>query len=124
MFSLIRAGIREEHRVGAEIDMKAFGAFVANNTLHITVEKEFDFNSLHQGWATFVKNNFPGPYAAVEIDMSKCGRVTSTFYAGLMQLNFAYQSQNGKPIRLLKPDPRTLMNLKILHLDKQLDIIP
>jgi hypothetical protein len=109
--------------VGIELDLKAFTAFVVNNKLHITIEKGFDFSSLHQGWAAMVMNKFAGPYEAIEIDMSKCGRVTSTFYAGIMQLNFSYQARGCPRIRLLQPDPRTLTNLKILHLDKQFDVV-
>jgi hypothetical protein len=104
--------------VASDIDLKAFSSYVRDNVLNIFIEKEFDFGSLHQDWAHFILARHPGPFAGVFLDLSKCGRVSSTFYAGLMQLHFSYNADGARPLILHKPDPRMLTNLKVLHLEK------
>jgi hypothetical protein len=100
------------------MELKAFSSFVAAGVLTIIIEKEFDFGSLHQDWAVSILSQHPGPFAEVKLDMSKCGPVSSTFYAGLMQLNFSYNASGKNPLKLVRPDPRMMANLKILHLEK------
>jgi hypothetical protein len=110
--------------VGSETDLRPFSSAAKDGILNIVIEREFDFGNLHQDWAVSILSRHPGPFAKVRMDMTKCGRVSSTFYAGLMQLHFAYNSSGGSPIELVKPDPRMVANLKILHLDPYFVIQP
>jgi hypothetical protein len=102
--------------VGSETSLRPFTASSKDGVLTIVIEREFDFGSLHQDWAVSILSQYPGPFRTVRMDMTKCGRVSSTFYAGLMQLHFAYNASGQSPIVLVKPDPRMVANLKILHL--------
>lgn len=101
-----------------EADLRPFTSSAKDGVLTIVIEREFDFGSLHQDWAVSILSRHPGPFAKVLMDMTKCGRVSSTFYAGLMQLHFAYNASGSNPITLVKPDPRMLTNLRILHLEQ------
>lgn len=99
-------------------ELRAYTAQAAEGTLSITIEKEFDFGALSQDWAHSIITQHPGPFKEVRIDMSKCARVSSTFYAGLMQMHGIYTSKGARPLVLVKPDRRMMANLKILHLDQ------
>ena len=110
-------GAREACAVGSETELRPFTSKAKDGVLNIVIEREFDFGCLHQDWAISILSLHPGPFTQVRMDMTKCGRVSSTFYAGLMQLHFAYNASGSSPITLVKPDPRMMTNLKILHLE-------
>jgi hypothetical protein len=114
---LASAGLQQENAVGSETGLRPFTSKAKDGVLDIVIEREFDFGSLHQDWAVSILTMHPGPFTQVRMDMTKCGRVSSTFYAGLMQLHFAYNASGSSPIKLVKPDPRMVTNLKILHLE-------
>lgn len=88
-----------------------------DGVLDIVIERGFDFGSLHQDWAISVLGQHPGPFTQVRVDMTRCGRISSTFYAGLMQLHFAYNANGSTPIKLVKPDPCMVTNLRLLRLE-------
>jgi hypothetical protein len=102
--------------------LRPYSSRVIDGVLNIVIEREFDVGSLHQDWAVSILSKHPGPFAKVRLDMTKCGRVSSTFYAGLMQLHFAFNVSGTNPIVLLKPDARVISNLKILHLESYFSI--
>ncbi len=102
--------------MGSETGLRPFTASAKDGVLTIVIEREFDMGSLHQDWAVSILTMHPGPYTQVRMDMTKCGRVSSTFYAGLMQLHFAYNSSGAHPIVLVRPAAPMVANLKILHL--------
>ena len=103
--------------MGSESDLRPYSSQVTEDVLHIVIEREFDFGNLHQDWAVSILSRHPGPYSKVKMDMAKCARVSSTFYAGLMQLHFTYNKQGNNPIILSKVDSRIVANLKVLHLE-------
>jgi hypothetical protein len=103
--------------MGSEMGVRPFSARSDAGVLDIVIEREFDFASLHRDWAVSILSQHPGPFTRVRLDMAKCGRVCSTFYAGLMQLHFAYNAKGTSPITLVKPDPRMIANLKSLRLE-------
>jgi len=107
-----------------EQHLRAYDLLVAGETLTITIRKEFDFGSLHQDWAHHILRQHPGPFTAVEVDMSHVGLVSSTFFAGLMQLHFSYSIDGSQPVRLVKPDVRVVRNLKIMRMDTLVAIDP
>jgi len=84
--------------------------------LTITIRKEFDFGNLHQDWAQSVLTQHPGPFREVRLDLSACGLVSSTFFAGLIQLHHAYTSKGAQPLVLDRVDARVVRNLTMLHL--------
>ena len=94
----------------------------ADDALIITIRKEFDFGNLHQDWAQAIIVQWPGPYPEVRIDLSHCGVVSSTFFAGLIQLHHAYVAKGAPPLLLVRPDPRLVRNLTMLRLDKMFRI--
>jgi anti-anti-sigma regulatory factor len=108
--------------VVADGDFRPFTSSTKDGVLTIVIEREFDFGSLHQDWAVSILSTHSGPFTRVLIDMSQCGRVSSTFYAGLIQLHFAYNQSGNNPLTLVKPDPRMLTNLKILRLESYFKI--
>jgi hypothetical protein len=108
--------------VGSETELRPFTAKATDGVLTVVIEREFDFGSLHQDWAVSILTMHPGPFSKVRMDLTKCGRVSSTFYAGLMQLHFAYNASGSSPITLVKPDSRMVTNLKILHLEPYFSI--
>jgi len=103
--------------VSTDAGLRPFTSKAQNGVLDIVIGREFDFGGLHQDWAVAILSMHPGPFTQVRMDMTLCGRVSSTFYAGLMQLHFAYNASGSNPIVLTKPDPRMVTNLKILHLE-------
>lgn len=96
--------------------LKPYELSVADQCLTITIRKEFDFGSLHQDWSHAIITMHPGPYNQVKLDMSQCGLVSSTFFAGLMQMHFHYTNSGSRPLTLFKPDPRVVRNLGIMHM--------
>jgi anti-anti-sigma regulatory factor len=105
--------------MSAPDDLRAYdlGRDAAGN-LVISIRKEFDFGQLHQDWAQSITVQSPGPYPQVRIDLSRCGMVSSTFFAGLIQLHQTYNPDGKKPLVLVKPDPRLVRNLVMLRFDK------
>ena len=110
--------------MGSDSVLRPFSSHVIGGVLNIVIEREFDLGSLHQDWAVSILSLHPGPFTKVRLDMTKCGRVSSTFYAGLMQLHFAFNVSGASPIVLSKPDARVIANLKILHLETYFSIEP
>lgn len=102
----------------------AYDASATGDVLTITIRKEFDFGNLHQDWAHMLTLNFPGPYRHVRIDLTICGLVSSTFFAGLVQLHHLYTNNGCQALHLIKPDPRMVRNLQMLRLDKLFVIEP
>jgi anti-anti-sigma regulatory factor len=92
--------------------------------LVVTIRKEFDFGQLHQDWAQSITVQSPGPYPQVRIDLSRCGMVSSTFFAGLIQLHQVYNAKGTTPLVLVKPDLRLVRNLAMLRFDKLFTIEP
>lgn len=98
------------------LDLKPYDVLSKDVQLTITIRKEFDFGSLHQDWAHAILTLNPGPFQTVRIDMGNCGLVSSTFFAGLMQLHFHYTRIGSRPLHLVKPDPRVVRNLGIMKM--------
>ena len=97
---------------------------VVGDALVITILREFDSGNSHQDWAHGVQVMHPGPFARVRIDLSQCGLLSSTFFAGLIQFHQYYGAQGIPPITLHKPDPRVVRNLKALRLDALFEVVP
>jgi anti-anti-sigma regulatory factor len=91
---------------------------VPGEVLTIAIRKEFDFGNLHQDWAQSIATQHPGPFRQIRIDLSQCGLVSSTFFAGVVQLHHSFNPDGTKPIVLVRPDPRLVRNLAMLRLDK------
>ncbi len=104
--------------------LRAYDVQVDGPRLLITIRKEFDFGNLHQDWAHAVTVQHPGPFSEVIIDLARCGIVSSTFFAGLMQLHNFYKKADGKPLVLAKPDNRVLRTLTMMRLDQLFTIQP
>ena len=97
---------------------------VTDGILTVTVRKEFDAGNIHQDWAQSVQVMHPGPFTGVVFDLSQCGLVSSTFFAGLIQLHQHYTAQGVPPLTIRHPDPRVARNLKALRLDSLFKIEP
>lgn len=93
---------------------------VADGVLTLTVSREFDSGNAHQDWAQQIQTLHPGPFTRVAIDCSGCGLLSSTFFAGIMQLK---QHYGQTEIALLKPDPRVVRNLSMLKLAQFFTIV-
>ncbi len=104
--------------------LRAYDVAVDGPRLVITIRKEFDFGNLHQDWAHAITIQHPGPFSEVVIDLSRCGIVSSTFFAGLMQLHNRYVPAGTQPLVLVKPDNRVLRTLTMMRLDKLFTIQP
>ncbi len=104
--------------------LKPFEVLSKDKVLTITIRKEFDFGSLHQDWSHSIITMNPGPYEQVNLDMSLCGLVSSTFFAGLMQMHFHYTDSGSQPITLIKPDHRVVRNLVVMHMDSMFVVVP
>jgi anti-anti-sigma regulatory factor len=102
--------------------LRAYDLTIDGQRLVITIRKEFDFGNLHQDWAHSITVQHPGPFAEVVVDLSRTGIVSSTFFAGLMQLHNFYGPKGSKPLALVKPDNRVLRTLTMMRLDKLFSI--
>ncbi len=104
---------------------RPYEAVVQDGVLTITVRKEFDFGTLHQNWPSSIQAAYPGPYHQVIFDLSRCGLVSSTFFAGLLNLHLFYtQAPGSHQVRLVAPDPRVVRNLKLMKFDSLFHIVP
>lgn len=92
--------------------------------LIIHIREEFDAGKLHRDWAPNIIARYPGPHPQVRIELSRCGSVSSTFFAGLIQLHHAYNKGGTTPLVLVKPDPRLVRNLAVLHFESLFTIEP
>lgn len=104
--------------------LRPYDVSMVGTRLVITIRKEFDFGSLHQDWAHAIITLHPGPFATVQIEMSGCGLVSSTFLAGMMQLHFHYTDAGSQPLVISKPDPRVVRNLTIMRINTLFTIEP
>lgn len=110
--------------MGTQTDQpRAYDVISSTDSLTIVIRKEFDFGNLHQDWAHALAVSNPGPYPEVRIDLTACGLVSSTFFAGMVQLHHHYSGKGTKTFILHKPDPRMVRNLKMLRLDKLFTIV-
>lgn len=105
-------------------DDAALAFALADGQLMVTLPRNFDAGNVHQDWAQQVQVLHPGPFSRIVIDCSRCAALSSTFFAGLMQLHHHYRAQGTPPIRLLRPDPRVVRNITILRLHVYFDIVP
>ena len=101
----------------------AFDVSSIGTELTVTIRKEFDLGILAQDWAQALIVSRPGPFKAVRFDLNLVGLVSSTFFAGLVQV-YQHYGQQGAAIVLSKPDARVVKNLKILRLDTLFTIEP
>ncbi len=103
--------------------LRAVDTVLKDDVLTVIVRKEFDSGNVHQDWAQQVQLMHPGPFAKVMVDCSACGLLSSTFFAGIMQLNQYYAEAGCPKLVLDRPDPRIVKNLQILRLHTFFDII-
>lgn len=99
------------------ISTRAITTALAGGVLTVTVRKDFDAGNIHQDWAQSVQVMHPGPYTQVVFDLSQCGLVSSTFFAGLIQLHQHYTAQGVPPLTIRHPDSRVARNLRALRLE-------
>jgi anti-anti-sigma regulatory factor len=97
---------------------RAYDVTKNSDIMTVVIRKEFDFGNLHQDWAHLLTINHPGPFKEIRIDLTACGLVSSTFFAGLIQIHHVYGGTGTKQVTLVKPDPRMVRNLAMLRLDK------
>jgi len=97
---------------------------IEGRVLTIVIRKEFDSAGLNQEWAAGILADFPGPLEEVVIDMSQIGLVSSTFYAGLIQLHAHYTTHGAGRLVLRKPDRRAERNLRVMRMDMFFTIEP
>ena len=101
---------------------RAVDTAVMDGALTITVRREFDSGNVHQDWAQQVQLLHPGPFTKVMVDCSACGLLSSTFFAGIMQLQQYYGEVGCPKLILDRPDGRIVKNLQILRLHTFFDI--
>lgn len=109
---------------GSPSPARAVATSTFNGVLTVLMRKEFDSGNAHQDWAQQVQVMHPGPFSSVMVDCSGCGLLSSTFFAGIMQLQQYYGAQGSPPLVLDRPDPRIIKNLQILRLHLFFDIRP
>mgnify|MGYP000311001919 CR=1 FL=1 len=97
---------------------------VVGASLMIVIRKEFDFSNLQQDWAASIRTLHPGPFTEVRVDLSRTGLVSSTFLAGVLQLQQHYQSLGSALMILDRPDLRVVRTLGMMHLDQLFTVIP
>jgi hypothetical protein len=97
---------------------RAFSTSVKDDILTVTLHRNFDSGRLNQDWGQFVVASHPGPFAQVRLELAECGRLNSTFIAGLVRLYAAYANQGTQRVVLVDPDKRLLANLKMLRFDQ------
>ena len=103
--------------------LRAVDTALKDGVLTVTVRKEFDSGNVHQDWAQQVQLLHPGPFTKVVVDCSACGLLSSTFFAGIMQLQQHYGELGCPKLVLDRPDARIVKNLQILRLHTFFDII-
>ena len=103
---------------------RALSTTVEGDVLTISLSKEFDSGNIHQDWAQSIQVMHVGPYAKIIFDLSRCGSLSSTFFAGLFQLHLFYSAKGVPPIVLSKPDSRMVRNLQALRLAELFTVDP
>jgi anti-anti-sigma regulatory factor len=113
--------------MGTSEPTRPFDAVVSGRTLTVTIRRDFDSGNAAQDWAQQVQVMHPGPFEAVVVDCSGCGLLSSTFFAGIMQLHQFHSAAlgaRGARVVLDRPDPRIVRNLEILRLHPFFEIRP
>jgi hypothetical protein len=98
--------------------INAFDVRVDKEVLVIDLRSGFDFGGLHAHWAQNFIVLHPGPFREIRFDLSRCVDISSTLFAGLLQLQQHYSAQKTESFVLLNPGTRVLKNLNMLRVDK------
>ncbi|MBA3686680.1 MAG: hypothetical protein H0W72_15770 [Planctomycetes bacterium] len=103
----------------------AWAAEVIGDVLAIHLHRDFDASGKDHDWAQLIVSRWPGPFARVDVDLSKLGtRVNSTFFAGLYRLHGHYAKTGDKTITLIGPDERAIQCLDILSMRPLFRVAP
>jgi hypothetical protein len=101
---------------------RPYDVSIHDGVMRITIRKEFDQGHMHQDWAHAIVVQHPGPFRSVQVDCSHSGLLSSTFFAGLIQLFHTFGAQCG-PIVVERPDPRVERSCVVLHLEGMVRIV-
>jgi hypothetical protein len=95
---------------------------VEQDTLLISVPREFSVDLLHHAWAPDIISTYPGPFRTLRFDLSRCGLLTSGFISQIFQLQEAYKRTGAVPV-LDRPDPRFVKVLDVVGISNLFEII-
>jgi anti-anti-sigma regulatory factor len=101
----------------ARDELKSYVAEVREGMLIIRFASSLDSAAQSHDWARFIIKEQPGPFRVIRLDMTETSRLSSNFFAGLMNLHMHYTKQGAEKIVLVGVDRRTRTNLQILRLD-------
>jgi anti-anti-sigma regulatory factor len=84
--------------------------------LLITLRKGFDANGNHEGWARSIVRACVGPYTSIQMDLRHLPQVSSTFFAGALQVLEAYACDGLRAVILLNVSDRIARTIDMLNL--------
>lgn len=89
---------------------------IRDGELHISVRREFDEGARNASWADTVIDACPGPYRQVVIDLHHRPMISSTFFAGSLQLREHYGKSGRVVVRLVNVSDRIRRTLEMMGL--------
>ncbi len=86
--------------------------------LQITLRSSFDSENKGRPWAGDIINAYNMPLLRIEVDFSHSKIVSSTVFAGLVQLYQGFQGKTTEGVHLLNVGTQVMRSLNMLKLDK------
>ena len=87
------------------------------NSLVINIRKTFDHENKGRSWAKPIIECFPAPFASLIVDFGTNKIISSSVYAGLVELYQAFHQRCEDGFHLRNCSPAIERAIKMLHLD-------
>ena len=100
-----------------EASKRGFDLRMTDRILQIAIHKQFDVLPMASAWAKRLIDAAPGPFRAIEIDVSNFVTLSSTISAGLVQLSDFYRGRNEEGLRVIGASKRTKSVIKMMKLE-------
>jgi anti-anti-sigma regulatory factor len=95
---------------------------IQDGRLLLTPGRDFDENAQHVDWAQQIIRSSPGPFSAVIIDLGNRPMISSTFFAGMLQLIDHYQSDTLQRLELHGVSSRIVRTIEMMNMSDAFSI--
>ncbi|MFW5830187.1 MAG: STAS domain-containing protein [Planctomycetota bacterium] len=90
--------------------------------LRIRIRGRFDHENKGQPWAGEIINAIDGKLERVEVDFTHCQIVSSTVFAGLIQLHQGFRDKATEGVHLVNVGNQVRRSLQMLRIDSMFTI--
>jgi hypothetical protein len=93
-----------------------------DDCLCILIRSRFDHENKGQPWAGEIITYYQQPLKRLEVDFIHCSIVSSTVFAGLIQLHQGFRDRCSDGIHLMNVGPQVQRSLQMLRIDSMFTI--